>query len=216
MDSRLLPVTEVADRFRLDQGGALATPVALFLARQAWPISAVFQVYTFAAPTAGDAQFASAFEAAFPGTDPAVNSSWRVYNDFDVVPNAWATLSRVETYYPSPGAKATLPVTFLMDGIELYAGDTHYVQPDAAGSAGAMRLSDGYTLYDGTHVRATFNDLLAQLAFQRGTNTYLKLLGVDQTVNYQPDVATVPTPDAVSGVHGVELNGLSPVESGKG
>ena len=48
-------------------GGALATTVSLFLFAQTWraPIP-IFAVYTFAAPTAGDQNFADWFKKQFP------------------------------------------------------------------------------------------------------------------------------------------------------
>jgi len=82
-------------------GGAIATTVSLYLRQQTWTSPLVFQVYTYAAPTAGDQLFADAFNAAFPGTAPGVDSSWRVYNAYDVVPNAWQTIEDVAGYYPT-------------------------------------------------------------------------------------------------------------------
>jgi hypothetical protein len=70
-------------------GGAIASTVALHLRRQQWSRRVTFQVHTFAAPTAGDADVAHAFDGAFPGTSPSADSSWRVENAYDVVPNAW-------------------------------------------------------------------------------------------------------------------------------
>lgn len=137
----------------------------------------VFQVYTFAAPTAGDQQFASAFDAAFPNTADRVDSSWRVYNAFDVVPNAWQTLALVDSYYPSPpGPKATLAVTMLLGGIRLYAQGHAYVQPNAAGTTGAVRINANYTENDPAHTAPELAAFLGQLGFQHGCDTYLTLL----------------------------------------
>lgn len=179
-------------------GGALTTPLAIYLAAQRWASPVVFQVYTFAAPTAGDAAFAQGFELTFAGRAAGINSSLRVLNSYDVVPNAWASLDKVKSFYPPPGPKANLAVRLLIGAVEAYAMGKVYVQPNAEGGDGAQLLNAGYSVYDSQHTSGTFGDFLAQLAFQHGTNTYLKLLGVDQPINYQPDVATVPTPQAVA------------------
>ncbi|HYA00164.1 MAG TPA: lipase family protein [Candidatus Binatia bacterium] len=167
-------------------GGALASVVALYLRSLEWSSSVVFQVYTFAAPTAGDAAFATAFDKAFPGTAPGTDSSWRVFNAFDVVPHAWESLSTVKSFYPTPpGPVATLAVKLLLDGIEAYAGGNQYVQPNPAGSPGALQLNGDYDVHDPANTAPTFGAFMGQLGFQHGCNTYLQLLGAPQ-VTFQP------------------------------
>ena len=60
---------------------------------------ASISVYTIAAPSPGNADFADYYNALF--TDQSGRSmAFRFFNSLDVVPNAWASLNRVETYYP--------------------------------------------------------------------------------------------------------------------
>jgi hypothetical protein len=56
-------------------------------------------VYTIAAPSPGNADFATYYNTLF--TDRSGHSTaFRFFNSLDVVPNAWATLATVMTYYP--------------------------------------------------------------------------------------------------------------------
>jgi hypothetical protein len=177
-------------------GGAIATTVSLYLQTQLRGAPVVFQVYTFAAPTVGDQDFATAFDAAFPGTAGQSHSSWRVFNEYDVVPNAWQTLSAVKNnYYPNPGPAATMTAKLMIDGIGTLAGFNKYVHPNAAGSANAVAINVGYKLFDSGHLGTDQHGFwgylanntpafLSQLYFQHGCNTYLSLLGATN-VNLQ-------------------------------
>jgi hypothetical protein len=51
---------------------------------------------TFAAPTTGNQQFATLFEAAFP-------DNYALVNTLDIVPMAWANLDGLQHQYPPPG-----------------------------------------------------------------------------------------------------------------
>ena len=65
--------------------------------------SSRLKAYTFAAPSAGNRAFADYYNRLF--TDPSTGQStaFRVFNSLDAVPNAWATLATIPTYYtPSP------------------------------------------------------------------------------------------------------------------
>jgi Lipase (class 3) len=158
-------------------GGAIATTVSLYLLSQHWP-DVIFQVYTFAAPTAGDAAFAQAFDIAFPNVATTDNSSWRVINAFDVVPNAWQTLETVEkTYYPAPGPAASFMVKVLIDGMGFAAGGNAYVQPNQPAGGHAVVLNADYRLYDPGDTAGDLHAFLGQLAFQHGCSAYLQLLG---------------------------------------
>lgn len=154
-------------------GGAIATTVGLHLRRQQWSRPVVFQVYPFAGPTAGDADFARAFDVAFPGTSRSADSSWRVVNAWDVVPDAWQSLETVaSTFYPPPGPAATLAVKLLIQGIEALANGNRYVQP-----GNAVVLNRDYAVHDSANVQPTTQAFLGQVAYQHATNTYLDLLG---------------------------------------
>jgi hypothetical protein len=156
-------------------GGALATTVALYL-HNALP-DASFQVYTFAAPTAGLADFADLFASTFPGNDPGANSSWRVHNAWDVVPQAWQpdTLQAILSWYPSPGPAQTYLVHQIIEGITELPGTLHYQQP----SVNVCQLNDlpwAQALKDPQAVHKTLDDFITQNGFQHDCNTYLQLL----------------------------------------
>lgn len=68
-------------------------------------------VYTFAAPTAGNTEFASAFNSRFP-------SSWRYWNSQDVVPHAWESLPDIDGIYDGIGIPAPGDVKVVIDGME--------------------------------------------------------------------------------------------------
>jgi hypothetical protein len=56
-------------------------------------------VYTVAAPSPGNEDFASYYNALFTAQS-GHSTAFRFFNSLDVVPNAWASLNMVETYYP--------------------------------------------------------------------------------------------------------------------
>jgi triacylglycerol lipase len=79
-------------------GGCLASVLAPCVAN--WMGSAFsLSVYTIAAPSPGNADFAHYYNALF--TDQSGHSTaFRFFNNLDVVPNARASLYTIETYYP--------------------------------------------------------------------------------------------------------------------
>jgi triacylglycerol lipase len=79
-------------------GGCIASVLAPCVAN--WVGSAAnISVYTVAAPSPGNAEFAAYYNRLF--TDQLGESTaFRFFNSLDVVPNAWASLATVETYYP--------------------------------------------------------------------------------------------------------------------
>ena len=79
-------------------GGCLASVLAPCVADWRGSASSL-AVYTIAAPSPGNAEFAVYYNTLF--TDPSGHSTaFRFFNNLDVVPNAWATLATVMTYYP--------------------------------------------------------------------------------------------------------------------
>ena len=79
-------------------GGCLASVLAPCVANWVGHASSL-SVYTIAAPSPGNADFSAFYNTLF--TDPSGDSNaFRFFNSLDVVPNAWASLSTVETYYP--------------------------------------------------------------------------------------------------------------------
>jgi hypothetical protein len=88
-------------------GGCLASVLAPSLAQQLGSAKN-FKVYTFAAPSAGNQDFASYYNRLF--TDAAATSTaYRVFNDLDIVPESWASLPAIaRKYTPSPPCPAAL------------------------------------------------------------------------------------------------------------
>jgi hypothetical protein len=83
-------------------GGCLASVLAATLAFQLGA-TANLKVYTFAAPSPGNADFANYYNSLFTDGTTGKSTAFRLYNCLDVVPNAWASLDVIEGYYkPSP------------------------------------------------------------------------------------------------------------------
>jgi hypothetical protein len=79
-------------------GGCLASALAPCVADWRGSASSL-SVYTIAAPSPGNADFAAYYNMLF--TDGLGHSTaFRFFNSLDVVPNAWASLDTVTTYYP--------------------------------------------------------------------------------------------------------------------
>jgi hypothetical protein len=81
-------------------GGCLAAALAPCVATWLGD-AAKMTVYTFAAPSPGNDDFASYYNRLFltPGII-GESTAFRFYNSLDVVPNAWASLPTIATYYP--------------------------------------------------------------------------------------------------------------------
>jgi hypothetical protein len=138
--------------------------------------SARLKAYTFAAPSAGNQAFADYFNALFMDPKTSTSTGYRVYNTLDSVPNAWASLSTILTYYtPSP-----LCPDYIEDIVKDAESDIvgEYVQVGTAAGGSAVALQ-------GTVVPwSSWWDLdptgTAQFAHQVGeqhaTATYLGLL----------------------------------------
>ena len=79
-------------------GGCLASALAPCVANWVGSASGL-SIYTIAAPSPGNADFAAYYNTLF--TLPSGHTTaFRFFNSLDVVPNAWASLNTVETYYP--------------------------------------------------------------------------------------------------------------------
>jgi hypothetical protein len=79
-------------------GGCLASALAPCVANWLGSTFSLF-VYTIAAPSPGNDDFASYYNALFTAQS-GHSTAFRFFNSLDVVPNAWASLNTVETYYP--------------------------------------------------------------------------------------------------------------------
>jgi triacylglycerol lipase len=79
-------------------GGCLASVLAPCVASWVGSTSSV-SVYTVAAPSPGNEDFATYYNTMFT-LQSGHSTAFRFFNSLDVVPNAWASLKMVETYYP--------------------------------------------------------------------------------------------------------------------
>jgi len=142
-------------------GGALTTVLAPWLAYRLSQSNAKNTVtpYTYAAPTAGNATFASFYTGLF-------KNSYRYYNAIDIVPKAWAGLASIRNLYASPGPaypwelKDTIDLT--LDWLN--AIKVSYTQPNG----------DGEVL---PGIPSPTSDFFAEALDQHDHNYYLKLLG---------------------------------------
>jgi len=156
-------------------GGCLASVVAPWVA-SLFGGSARVKAYTFAAPSAGNAAFASYYNTLF--TDPTTGQStaYRVYNSLDSVPNAWATLATIEAYYtPSP-----LCPEYIKDivNVGIKGVGSAYVQVGEASAGSAVDLQGRLAPLPpwwGADPTGTVQ-FARQVAEQHATATYLSLL----------------------------------------
>lgn len=173
-------------------GGCLASVVAAWAAYTLGNAARV-KAYTFAAPSAGDAGFASYYNALF--TDPASSQStaFRVYNTLDFVPNAWASLTHVETYY-QPKPQCPDDIKLLVDeGVKIVG--TEYVQVGTK-AAGSEHPLPGQVIPWNSffgNLDPTGNvEYAHQVAEQHATTTYMRLLSA------QPHMAATVKLSAMS------------------
>lgn len=142
-------------------GGCLTTVVAPWLqaslSRQG--ITKAILPVTFAAPTAGNPDFADAFSSSF-------RASLRYFNDLDIVPLAWQGLGTIETIYDSHGLDTPELVHLLVDAFVAmmdHLGVT-YGQPGQN-----CQLHGAFAPSPPTWVDEVYK--------QHHTTTYMKLLG---------------------------------------
>ena len=138
-------------------------------------------VYTFAAPSPGNAEFAGYYNGLFLAAQPATASTaFRFYNSLDVVPNGWASLATVETYYPP-----LLPCpSDIKDVINFAIGKvgSEYAQLGTAADGSAVELPGSFLdPFDLESTVAEFTPIgdtlfLLEAAQQHHPTTYQKLL----------------------------------------
>ncbi|MFF1555976.1 IPT/TIG domain-containing protein [Streptomyces sp. NPDC058279] len=171
-------------------GGCVATMVAPYLQTLTWPKGKPnFELHTFAAPTAGGADFAAYVDS----LDWQANE--RHYNINDVVPQAWNNLEEIETaqWYPDPPGPAQVDaVKAVISTLAALPGPNVYVQPGKDDP-----LNDSYKPFDPNLVKKSLQDFMGQVDFQHANSTYLQLLGAPD-VQSGP-VVTVVTPVGTAG-----------------
>jgi hypothetical protein len=171
-------------------GGCLASALAPCVAD--WRGSAFgISVYTIAAPSPGNAEFADYYNALF--TDHSGRSAaFRFFNSLDVVPNAWASLATVETYYP-PLVSCSSEITRLIGRAETaVAGKYCQLGEVAVGSAVELSgtIVTPFGAYRGRLEANAFENALFlwEAAQQHACTTYQMLL---QTPLMLPAVGTL-------------------------
>jgi hypothetical protein len=194
-------------------GGALATTVSLYLTTCGIEGSQIVP-YTFAAPTAGDKNFAAGFDAQFP-------TAVCTFNQYDVVPNAWWNLvgsgpndpptpEAVEYFYP--GMPGGLKGGELKDVIKKLVANINgkaapgYTQPTQQPALN----TDFSTQQPNASDITTLDDWLAEVAYQHANNTYLALLGAQQLPAVAPTVASIrPDGGSTAGFNLITLTGTN-------
>jgi hypothetical protein len=179
-------------------GGALATTVGLYLSKTL--PGATLQLYTFAAPTAGDNDFATAVNSAFSLSSETPNGGC-FYNQYDLIPRAWADLKVGVTFFPQvhwedgssrgPIANAVV-LTLVNDFLATLPGTNTYVQPV---QKPALNLDPNYGQFVWTSSNDSTAAFLQEVGYQHSNNTYLALLGAKGA---QVPADLVPTVTGVS------------------
>ena len=166
-------------------------------------------VYTIAAPSPGNADFAAYYNALF--TDQCGDSTaFRFFNSLDVVPNAWASLATVETYYP-PLVACSPDITKIIGRAET-AVTAEYCQLGELAMGSAIELSGTIITPFGANrgrlePHAFENALfLWEAAQQHACTTYQALL---QTPLMLPEVGRLK--QALTALEGKSINLDEPI-----
>ncbi|HZI20509.1 MAG TPA: hypothetical protein VEY09_18160 [Pyrinomonadaceae bacterium] len=170
-------------------GGNLATvfaPWLLYAFRQHSIPPPSLNVYTFAAPPAGNTQFVGAYDAAFP-------DSRRYFNTLDIVPMASVPASIMGMgvlYYPEPQASEisvtydgmTVTLAEAFDAIALLVGaseiendNSSYSQTNVEGGSVPLNPDDSYCQTDPSDPLVV--QWFEKAGCEHGHDTYLRLLG---------------------------------------
>jgi hypothetical protein len=189
-------------------GGALATMVALYLKIWEFLNTVTFAVYTFAAPTAGLQEFAEYYDQVLTNNSP--NQTWRVYNVWDAVPNAWASLGTLKGFYPNPpGPAQDTDVKIIIDDVlPSMPGNNVYVQTNINTNSYPINTEPYGTkgTYDPEFVDKTTADFFGQVAWQH--NDYVAMLGAPPLGSVPPIVTSVtPNSGTSDGSVLVTING---------
>lgn len=177
-------------------GGCLASAIAPWFVTDG-VATTTLQVYTYAAPTAGEQAFATYYNNLF-GT-----RAFRYYNAIDLVPNAWATVAAIKqlfTPWPTCPALISNLINWALPAIPAY------VQTGSAAAGSAISLP-GVVHFDKTMVPVVklpgpINDLFwaQEVGVQHAGSYYAQLLGAPPITAHSAKlaavVANVPKPVA--------------------
>lgn len=129
---------------------------------------------TFAAPTAGNADFAKYFDSMF-------KFAMRVFNTLDIAPLAWGDIAGVGNIYYGPCVILTpVAVVGVAIGFEIAVGGLHYTQPKAV--VPLKGSCSGST------------DFYSEAAYQHHATTYMALLGGTSIIGPPALVTPAPKP----------------------
>jgi hypothetical protein len=156
-------------------GGCLASVLAPSLAYRLGS-AANLKVYTFAAPSAGNPDFAGYYNRLFTGATGR-NRSFRVYNDLDIVPDSWAALPSIAAQY-TPAPECSARIKQLIARVQEVVA-AWYAQPGALANGSAHRLRGQLTLPSTVPATLDTGSLLFfyEVGQQHATETYMQLLG---------------------------------------
>ena len=172
-------------------GGCLASALAPIIAN-ALGGSTRLKVYTFAAPSPGNDAFATYYNKLFRNSANSKQSTaFRVFDTLDAVPNAWASLPVINTYYQG-FILAPQEIQDVINFAQSVVGNG-YVQLGVPGDDSAHPLQ-GHIIWPSATSHAAFDPIadalfLWQVAQQHSGLNYLSLLGVTQPTS--SDVARV-------------------------
>jgi hypothetical protein len=140
------------------------------------------KAYTFAAPSAGNQGFADYYNRLFTDTTTGLSTAFRVFNSLDSVPNAWATLSTITSYYPP----SPLCPDYIKDIVDEAIKDvgSEYVQVGDTGTGSAVELTGQVVPWSswGDLDPTGTAEFAHQVAEQHATATYLGLLAATPNV----------------------------------
>jgi hypothetical protein len=155
-------------------GGCLASVLAPSLAYKLGTAKNL-KVYTFAAPSAGNQDFASYYNRLFADAK-AASTAYRVFNDLDIVPDSWGSLTAIAAHYtPAPPCPDALKQV-IQRAVSVVGAA--YEQVGSVDQGSAVPL---HGQLEAPTVPALTSDPAAALFFQEvdeqhATETYMQLL----------------------------------------
>jgi hypothetical protein len=171
-------------------GGCLATVVASWLGYEFGNTSNL-KVYTFAAPSAGNDNFATYYNNLFL-SDEFTSRAFRIYNSLDAVPNGWATIDTIKTFY-QPFPLCTDEIKHLIDTAQLII-ENKYSQVGTSANSSTVMLP-GHLLFNPPTQLREINPIgdylfLLEMSWQHSSKNYLNLVNAQsissETAKFQP------------------------------